>query len=323
LTAAGWVYERNGRLADAEAQYVAALAKDPTYLPARASLGRVIEVAENRVRAEAFMAPAAAWLSLMLFEAEWRRRDDFGEGGSLAEEQARIHNYIGNGLTNLSTAPGVQAVAMLRQAIAGFSLAQVAMPAWFVPWKNGADAVSYLGVLTNNRRLQSRAIALYDTALERLAADGLLSDQDPASVPKADLVTEIRIDRAISRLLAGEIESAQEELSAAVGPDWDPETEPNADILYAVACYGSRVVERAPALAEDAIGTYVLALIYAFVRDRDLVEESATDPDLDRFRPAIDAIESALDSGLDGSRLTADVAHRLASLAIESLFVGG
>lgn len=138
-------------------------------------------------------------------------------------------------------------------------------------------------------------------------------------MPKEDLVTELRIDRAITRLLADDIGGAQEELSAAVGPDWDPGTEPNADILYAVACYGSRVVERAPALAQGAIRTYVLALIYAFARDPELVEESATDPDLERFGRAVDAIASALDS-FDTSRLSPDVANRLASLAIESLF---
>ena len=296
LASVGLAYEAASSWEDAKTKYGEALTKEPAYAAAREGLSRVLGVPEPRVRAERFIPPAARWLSLLLFESEWLRRDEHGEGGTIAEEHARIHNFVGNALTNLAAVPGVDAADASAQAIVEFEAARKAHPKWFVPYKNEADAVSYLAALTGEPARQFDALSLYDLALERAAADdGYLSDQMPAALARSDMLTEVAIDRGIARLLAGDLVGSQEDVSNALGADWQPETEENPNILYAIACYYGRLFEQHSDQARGAIQRFVPALVFAFLRDPNLVREAALDPDLEPLRDVVVAIATARD----------------------------
>lgn len=314
LTAVARRYEGAGRWAEAQAKYEAALEKAPDYDSALAGLSRTLAEPDLRTRAEGFVHLAAKWLAILLFEARWLEHPTAGEGGSAEEEEARIHNFVGVRLAYLAESPLADQVWLYSAALESFRLSQRHLPGWYLPYENEADVTSYFGVATDSDLYQRRAVRLYDEALQRVShPGGSLSDESLTGDRIHELSVEIRVSRAIALLLQGLTEAAYGDLSEALGPQWIPDLEPSADVLYAVACFRARALELGADASPENI---LLCLAWAFARDPRLVEESRNDPDLTSIRSLVEALAGAADwEGISALDEVSTVAMVIAALS--------
>ncbi len=291
----GAMYESKGHWDEAMALYQGALEALPNSAEAREGIERLLSRPDVSERARRFLSPVGQWLALMLFRSEWQRDLRAGKEGSPEQERARIHNFVGWGLMNLATeVPALNPVGLYQQAIDEFAAASAALPAWYLPYANRADATSYLAEASPASARQADAIAMYATAATKaLETTGYVSKQMATDPLRRAAGLKIAISKAIATFLNGQRVQAIADVEAALGPDWTPSTENDPRVLYALACFRAR--QASVTLDRTPLAQAMTALAFAFVGRTRYLITAASDPDLKGVRATVLALLAADD----------------------------